>query len=392
LSTASRQTDSLHIESHEALLQQPADAGPIGLEPRRHLDAIVVPTIRPQSLGQAIALARAIGCALVVLCSTAEQATKARSECGSLDDVLVTYVSPSAAENLLPLLTSQHPQIDIATSCHVDIARKRNVGLLLARLCGWSTIMFLDDDIRDLTVSAVSAAAALAARFQAVGFKISHYPDNSVVCHAHRLAGGTQDVFPGGSALVVNVFGNDTMFPTIYNEDWLFLFDAVEWHSIALAGTLSQLEYDPFARPQRAASEEFGDVIAEGLYWLLHEGGTVLDASLAFWRSMLERRSRLIDHIASELPLRRKDGPVTDYALKSLGAARGRLAGITEQACASFVGAWRTDVDVWRKQLTDLPVLADLAGAAKYLDLPTLGRGVIRCLEAMQPGSTGPRR
>jgi hypothetical protein len=367
-----------HIESHEALLQQPGDLNAVGQEPRRYLDAIVVPTIHPLSLGPAIALAHDIRCALVVLCSTPEQAALATQECGLLDDVLVTYVSPSAVENLPAFLTSRHPQIDIATSCHVDIARKRNVGLLLGRLCGWRTIMFLDDDIRALTASAVSAAAALAARFQAVGFKINHYPDNSVVCHAHRLAGATQDVFPGGSALVIDVSNSDTMFPTIYNEDWLFLFDAAQRRSIALAGTLSQLRYGPFARPQRAASEEFGDVIAEGLYRLLHEGGTVLDASLAYWRSMLERRSQLIDHIASELLLCRKDEPVAQYALKSLGAARGRLAGITEEACLSFVRDWRTDIDAWQEQLTQLPVLADLAGAAKYLDLPTLDRGVNR--------------
>jgi len=339
----------------------------------------VVPTIRPHSLGSAIALAGDIGCALVVLCTTPDQAARAGQVCGPpADDVLVTYVSPSAAENLPLLQTSVHPEIDIATSCHVDIARKRNVGLMLARLCGWRTIMFLDDDIRALTASVVSNAAALTARFQAMGFKINNYPDNSVVCHAYRLAGGTQDVFPGGSALIIDVDRSDTMFPPIYNEDWLFLFDAAQRGSIALAGVLSQLEYRPFARPKRAASEEFGDVIAEGLYRLLHEGGDVIDATHAYWHSALDRRFQLIDYIAEELPLRQKNAPVTQCALISLAAARERLAEITEQACLSFVRAWRADVDVWRKQLTDLPVLAELAGAAKYLDLPTLDRGVNR--------------
>jgi hypothetical protein len=368
--------DSFHIESHETLLQQPADTGVVGREPRQHLDTIVVPTVRPLSLRPAIALAEEIGCTLVMLCSTAEQAAEAVSEYGSLDKVLVTYVSPFAAENLPPFLTSQHPQIDIGISCHVDIARKRNVGLLLARLCGWRTIMFLDDDIRGMTVSAVVEAAAMTEGYRAAGFRIGDYPDNSVVCHAHRLAGGAQGVFPGGSALVVDVGQSDTMFPPIYNEDWLFLFDAVQSRSVVLAGTLAQLEYNPFARPQRAVSEEFGDVIAEGLYRLLHQGGTVIDATQAYWRSTLERRFRLIDHITDELLLRRGDGPVTRYALMSLVAARERLADITELACLSFVHAWRTDVDTWRRQLTNLPVLADLAAAAKYLGLPTLDNGV----------------
>jgi hypothetical protein len=348
----------------------------VSQELQRHLDAIVVPTIRTWSLRPAIALAGNVGCALVVLCSTPDQAARAIQECGTLTaNALVTFVTPSADKELLHFLTSEHPENDIEPSCHFDIARKRNVGLLLARLCGWRTIMFLDDDIRGMTASAMIEAAGMTARYQTASFRISDYPDNSVVCHAHRLAGGAQGVFPGGSALLVDVFRSNTMFPPIYNEDWLFLVDAAQRRSIALAGTLSQLEYNPFAQPQRAASEEFGDVIAEGIYRLLDEGGVVADATYGYWRGTLERRFRLIDHIADELLLRREDAPLTGYALMSLAAARKRLVGITELACLSFVRAWRTDVDRWREQLTGLPMVADVADAAKYLNLPTLDRG-----------------
>jgi len=65
--------DSFHIVSHAALLPQSTDAE----FPRRGLDAIVVPTIRPQSLRTAALLASDIGCSLVVLCSTPEQAGQA---------------------------------------------------------------------------------------------------------------------------------------------------------------------------------------------------------------------------------------------------------------------------------------------------------------------------
>jgi hypothetical protein len=359
--------NSFHIESHAALLQQPADAE----VSRRALDAIVVPTIRPQSLQPATVLASEMGCALVALCSTPEQAGQALSECGPAgDDTLVTYVPRSIEDNLLSFLTSVHPENDIERSCHIDIARKRNVGLLLARLCGWRTIMYLDDDIRDLTASAVSRAAALTARFQAAGFEINYYPDNSVVCHAHRLTGGKQDTFPGGSALVVDVERCNTLFPPIYNEDWLFLFDAVQSRSVAVAGTLSQLEYQPFAHSRRAASEEFGDVIAEGLYRLIHEGADVTDATYAYWQSALERRFQLIDHIAARLLLQDEDAPVIGSALMSLAAARKRLSAISALACVSFIRAWRTDLDAWRHRLHGLPVVGDLTDAAKFLDLP----------------------
>ena len=377
MSADSNQVDSFHTESHGALLQHSSGAAVSELNQRRPLDAIVVPTIRPWSLSPAVALASDVGCALVVLCTTPEQAAQAIQECEKLPgEVLTTYVSPNSEVNLPALLTSEHPENDNEPSCHADIARKRNVGLLLARLCGWRTIMFLDDDIRDVTATVASGAAALTERFHAVGFKIGHYPDNSVVCHAHRLAGGAQGVFPGGSALLIDVSQSDTLFPPIYNEDWLFLLDAVQRRSLAVAGTLSQLEYRPFARPKRAASEEFGDVIAEGLYWLLHEGGTVTDATLAYWRSALKRRFRLIDHVAGQLLHQDEDAPMIGCALMSLAAARKRLASITELACLSFVHAWRTDVDAWQQQLSCLPVLADLADAAKYLELPALYRCV----------------
>lgn len=358
--------DSFHIESHATLLQQPAGAEAVpGL-----LDAIIVPTIRPASLGPATMLASEIGCALVVLCSTPGQAGQALAACEAAGgETLVTYLPRSIDDDLLSFLTSAHPETDIEPSCHVDIARKRNAGLLLARLCGWRTIMYLDDDIRDLTASAVSGAAALTWCFQAVGFGINYYPDNSVVCHAHRLAGSPQDTFPGGSALVVDVTQSDTLFPPLYNEDWLFLFDAVQRRSVAVAGMLSQLEYQPFAQSRRAASEEFGDVIAEGLYRLIHEGADVTDATYSYWQSALERRSRLIDDVAARL-LRGEDAPLIGSALMSLAAARKRLTAMSALACVSFIRAWRADLDAWRGKLAHLPVVGDLTGAAKFLDLP----------------------
>jgi hypothetical protein len=366
LSAGAGQDNSFHIVSHVALLQLPTDADVAG----PGLDAIVVPTIRPTYLGPAIALAADIGCVLVVLCSTPSQAAQALEECERLaDKVFVTYI-PADYVDLVPFVANEHPENEVVPSCHVDIARKRNIGLLLARLCGWRTVMFLDDDIRDMTASAVLRAAAMTVRFQAAGFRIGNYPDNSVVCHAHRLAGGHQEVFPGGSGLLIDVTRSDTPFPPIYNEDWLYLFDAAQRRSVAVAGTLSQLEYQPFAQSRRAASEEFGDVIAEGLFRLLHQGKSLNDATAAYWRSMLEQRFRLIDDIANRLLLKKQYDPVTGYALMSLAAARKRLADITEFSCLSFMRAWRTDVDTWREKLTNLPVLADLAGAAKYLGLP----------------------
>jgi hypothetical protein len=139
---------------------------------------------------------------------------------------------------------------------------------------------------------------------------------------------------------------------------------------------LTQLEYQPFAGSSRAASEEFGDVIAEGLYRLLHEGADVTGATSAYWRDVLGWRLQLIDDIAARLVLLDGDASVIGRALMSLAAARKRSAMISALACVSFIRAWRTDLDAWRQMLVALPVVGDLADAAKFLNLPALDRCV----------------
>jgi len=341
----------------------------------RSLDAVVVPTIRPWSLGPAIKLAREADCALVLLCTGERQAAAAARACGpQADRVLVTYLPDSAGQDRHLFRTSRHPETEIEPSCHADIARKRNTALRIARLCGWQSVLFLDDDILDISAAEVRRAAALTARYAVAGFRIGYYPDNSVVCHAHRLAGGAQDVFPGGSAMVIDVAQADSLFPPIYNEDWMFLYDAVRRRSVALAGTLSQLEYDPFANPHRAATEEFGEVIAEGLYWLLDNGQDATDATQQFWREALRRRDELIRRTARKL--RDTEDPRAQCALVSLKAARHRLAVISGRSCHSFVRDWQADTEIWRDELVCLPALGDLHDAAKYLNLPDVDRYV----------------
>jgi len=233
----------------------------------------------------------------------------------------------------------------------------------------------LDDEIRDLTPSAVPWVVALISHFQAAAFDTSYYPDNSMACHGYRLIGDKQRIFPGGSALVVDVERCDTLFPTIYNGDWLFLFTAAQKRSFTVAGVLSQLEHQPFGHSARAASEESDDLIAERLYRLIHEGANVSDAATSAYRlSVLERRFQLIETIAARLV--RRDGSVVGFALMSLAAARNRLTTISPLACVSFTHAWQTDLDAWRQALHSVPTAGDLADTAKFLELPISDRGL----------------
>ncbi len=63
-----------------------------------------------------------------------------------------------------------------------------------------------------------------------VSWPLIDFPDNSVVHHARRdYLGRPQTCFVGGGALLVRLAGRvPPGFPPVYNEDWLFLFDALE--------------------------------------------------------------------------------------------------------------------------------------------------------------------
>jgi len=124
----------------------------------------------------------------------------------------------------------------------------------------------------------LSPAAGLLSTYNAVGLSIGGFPDNSVVCHAYRDVGGSQQSFIGGGALAVVLSRNHSFFPKIYNEDWFYLLDAEKGlQPLAVTGAVRQSPYDPYRSPERARAEEFGDVLAEGVFWLLDQRRSVAD-------------------------------------------------------------------------------------------------------------------
>ncbi|MFB9322243.1 hypothetical protein [Cryptosporangium minutisporangium] len=118
-----------------------------------------------------------------------------------------------------------------------DVSRKRNLALLLARASGVRRLLFLDDDVAVPDRGDVRrATGGLDQGFTTVGLPVGQFPDHSVVCHAHRLAGGAQDGFIGAGALLVDPQRITSFFPDIYNEDWLFILDEVAAGAVATVG------------------------------------------------------------------------------------------------------------------------------------------------------------
>lgn len=406
--------------SHRHLLV-PLDTA-ISPSSRRGPDAVVVPTARPgthprSGLAFAVRLAGATGCPLVVVVSK-EAATR-----GALSDLRATVyhaargVVPATLVLHLSAIPTKKTRFDVddleisrayrrggdtdtERVCANDVGRKRNAALLLARSMRWRTLLFLDDDVFDVvdghgdptrphprTLDPQTVAAAVTAvesgRHCAVGWTLRDFDDNSVLCRIRARMGREQEQFIGGGALLVDVEADLPFFPAIYNEDWLFLLRLLtREHGAAPVldgGDVHQDPYDGFSAA-RAASEEIGDLIGEGLLSLLHSGGPdALERTTAgFWHAAIHARMRMREELENVVDASGHDAAgEMRKALDGVKAVHERFlfeedSWITQ--IRHFVETWRRDLETWRQRL--------------YRDTPPQPRTFLGAGEFM-PGRTG---
>ena len=326
-----------------------------------------MPTIRTPALLKAAAdIAARLDCPLVTLHS--QTWTKLPVIARRLrDDINLIAIEVRDHTRLgLPELKTSRLLADTRFERRTDTSAKRNLGLVLSRLLGWERIAFLDDDIEVPDPGDLARASALLDTYNAVGLANEGFPDNSVVCHAYRDAGGPQQTFIGGGALVVRTSRNRSFFPSIYNEDWFYLLNAKKGlQPLAKTGRVVQQPYDPYATPERARTEELGDVLAEGAFWRLDEGLPILDADDSYWRQFLDKRKRFIESVLRDV----QDNYVEQMPGKkgrmeaALKAALERLRYITPDLCLDYMQALTYDRQKWQSYLRSLPTGQPLSAA-----------------------------
>jgi hypothetical protein len=345
------------------------------------LDAIIVPASRPaQNLEHAVTLARAAQCALLILCSQRAEPAEAHQLLAerSFNDAIVVSLPRDYRHELLDFrgLASIKDDLPAACSYYVtDLSTKRNVGLILARMLGWRRIFFLDDDIRDINPADVDRTVDLLGSYATAGMRVTNFPDNSIVGHAHRMTGGLQDVFVTGAALAVDCQQNTGFFPDIYKGDWLFFFD------VASAGRLgssrrkvTQVRYNPFADPKRAAWQEFGDVLAEGLYALLDHRMDWRYATDGYWLDFLDARQRFLEAIVSRANIARPDiarPDIREELLLSVEMALKCSITIGPELLERYVLLWRQDLREWQQRIAGISPMPSLDAALQELGLPS---------------------
>jgi hypothetical protein len=346
------------------------------------VDAIVVPTIRSaEHLYSAVKLAAHARCHLVAIYTDRPPA--------GLSAVLDRF-----RFNRVTLLTvpsgSRDPWLDLGASlpqsrvspAALDISRKRNLGLLIGRVCRWTRMLFLDDDICKLNVPKLSAAAAMLDDYPVVGLQVKKYPDASVVGHARRLTGRRQEPFVSGGSLLVDPQRLNGYFAPVYHEDWLCVINHLRKGKVAVGGSVGQLPYLPFATPERAQLEEFGDILLSGLLALVHKRGIdianrfhhMTDSEYwreatepHFWKQILEQRAVLLQDITTRLTEKSFESL---SPLPSLRSATQRLGELRPGEFVSFTEEWLTSLAEWRGKLTTLA----------RVDLPDQARAIEKAL------------
>lgn len=352
------------------------------------VDVIVVPTIRSaEQLRPAVQFAADARCHLIVAYTDSLPAGIAAVLDGLRPDQVTLLTVRSGTKNRLLDLGVSLPQSNVSSAA-LDISRKRNLGLLIARVCGWTRMLFLDDDIRKLSVVKLSSAAALLDDYPVVALQVRKYPDASVVGHARRLTGRKQEPFVSGGSLLVNPQLVNGYFAPVYHEDWLCVIDHLRAGEVAIGGSVGQLPYLPFTTPERAKLEEFGDILLSGLLWLVHartRKGTAGKANPAaataywreatnprFWKQILDQRAALLGDITARLTGKDFDGP---SPLPSLAGAKERFGELKPADFVLFTEKWLTSLGEWRDRLSVLSRV-DLVDKARAIEKALAELGV----------------
>jgi hypothetical protein len=331
------------------------------------VDAIIVPTFRSaEQIKCAVELASQARCELLLLYTDDFPPGLPAVLAGLKQGEAIPLALRSGLRHPHLLdLGSELPQ-SFASAAALDISRKRNLGVLIGRMRGWTRVLLLDDDIRRLNIQKLSAAAALLDEYPVVGLQVHKYPDASVVGHARRRTGRRQEPFISGGSLLIDPQRLDAFFPAIYHEDWLCTINHLRAGEVAIGGTVGQLRYEPFASPERAKNEEFGDILAAGLLWLVYARRKVNTVAAPdneadywreamrpeFWTQLLQERTALLEEVTERHEAQYPDDLL---ARQALAVAQTWCDELTADEFVAVTKKWLSNLDLWRERLSSLP-------------------------------------
>jgi hypothetical protein len=131
-----------------------------------------------------------------------------------------------------------------------------------------------------------------------------------------------------------------------------------------MVGESKQREYDPYADPERAVKEEFGDLLAEGLYGRLDHEQALHSAETTYWKAFIKNRRTFHLNVAESL--RRHTERDKDTKI-------GRDVQISPELCDTFIKLWQADLVEWRRYMAQLDRTDSIGNAFRHLNLDYAG-------------------
>jgi hypothetical protein len=258
-------------------------------------------------------------------------------------DVRLLHAQNSEFSTAIQSLKTMRPDNLRSTLVGWDLPLKRNLAILHSVKQRYQNVLILDDDITRLSPELLATGTIALDSVKLSGCLITGFPDTSVIGHIEMQLGEPYIPFLSGSCLFFRPHDIEGFFPLIYNEDWLFMVSACLSCSIASVGEVNQISYDPFDDDLRIPNQEFGEIIAEGIFELLARDHYSLRHDMSFWSDYVAYRKSYVAELLTQ----------ADPGIKSLVQNSLRsIEQISASDCLKFIQQWEEDSETFNRMKT----------------------------------------
>ncbi|MBI5557031.1 MAG: hypothetical protein HY885_05290 [Deltaproteobacteria bacterium] len=251
----------------------------------------------------------------------------------------ILFVDDSRFVSLFNNLKTSGHKLSVADCWCWDLPIKRNYAIYFSLKERFRKILLIDDDMIGINQTIIETGTHLLEQFVAVGSFVENFPDTSIIGHVEIEQHVNVKCFLSGSFLFVSPQQIKSFFPKIYNEDWLFMIPMILDSKICTAGDIHQKSYDPFHKPEKAVFQEFGEVIAEGLFALLSKSAFNLRHSKEIWNDVINNRKTLLIELLGNTK--------NKLQMNIIGKAISKNAELNPSDCIDYIYSLDHDTDSW---------------------------------------------
>lgn len=213
-----------------------------------------------------------------------------------------------------------------------DLPAKRSIALGHARRHGYAVALLIDDDIWPANQADVEL-------FRGISNGIAGKPPVSAAdVSALELCLDSSGAHPflNGNYLFVDPTDSLSFFPTIYNDDWLFVMASGKSRPAMLDGRPLFQSARSIDTVRRSHEQEFGELLIDGLIASPNPKGR--DSS--FWNAIYAKRFKYLTDLLAE----------TSYlgTTKAVRAARSGLSCFSPTHIEEYDRLWQASQEEWR--------------------------------------------